>query len=304
MRSILRLMRKAAIEDDVDKLYQLPLEEFTAARNLLAKQAGGAGADIRALQKPPLPAWAVNQVFWRRRPVYEALVNAASALRAAHTSVLSGKRVDLRTVGKEHEEALEAALKAALAELAEAGHPATDATRHAIATTLRGLPAEEPPGRLARTLQPGGFEMLSGIPVRSTTGSKPTPPQPKPSTPARGEKRSDAEIKALARAREALASATRALKTAEHNASREEFEAARAARDVDKAARDIKAAREQVKEAQQALDEAERGAATAEQKRASAQRRAQEAAAALSKAQDLMREAERNIETLSKPNTR
>jgi hypothetical protein len=283
-------MRKAAIEDDVDKLYQLPLDQFTAARNLLAKQAGGAGDDIRALQKPPLAAWAVNQVFWKNRPVYDTLVKAALALRAAHRSVLSGKRADLRAVGQEHEEALEAALKTALKELAETGHPATDTTRQAIATTLRGLPAEEPPGRLARTLQPGGFEMLSSIPLRPADVSKAAAPKRASRTPHR--KKSEADTKA------------RAMKMAEHNASREEFEAARAARDVDKAARDVKAAREQIEEAQRVLDEADRAAAAAERKRETAQRRAQEAEAALSKAQARVREAERDLETRVKADSR
>jgi hypothetical protein len=149
-------MPATSLEPEVDKLYQLPLEEFTAARNALAKDAGADRHEIRSLQKPPVPAWAVNQLYWKRRPVYDALIEAASTLRTAHKAVLSGKRTDLRAAGKEHEDAIENALKAALALLIESGNPATDATKQAIATTLRGLPSEEPPGRLTRTLQPGG----------------------------------------------------------------------------------------------------------------------------------------------------
>ena len=51
------------IDEQIDKLYQLPLDEFTSARNALAKEAGPAAAEVRALQKPPLAAWAPNILF-------------------------------------------------------------------------------------------------------------------------------------------------------------------------------------------------------------------------------------------------
>ena len=134
------------------RLYQLPLDEFTAARNALAKASGAAAAEIRALQKPPVAAWAINQVYWRGRPAFHALTAAAAALRAAHTAVVTGKKADLRAAGKAHEDALEAVVKLAIAILRDAGQPATDATRQAIATTLRALPAStDPPGRLTQS---------------------------------------------------------------------------------------------------------------------------------------------------------
>jgi hypothetical protein len=49
----------------IDELYQLPLDEFTAARNALAKSTGD--ASIKKLEKPSLSAWAVNQLFWHQR---------------------------------------------------------------------------------------------------------------------------------------------------------------------------------------------------------------------------------------------
>jgi hypothetical protein len=301
-------MAASKMDAEIDTLYQLPLDDFTAARNALAKQAGSAGSDIRALQKPPIPAWAVNQVYWRNRPTYEALIDAATALRTAHASVLSGRKADLRSVGKNHEEALESALKSALDILQESGHPATDATRQAIATTLRGLPAEEPPGRLARTLQPGGFEMLSGIPVRAAPAAngriekaaRGSPPasatskrEPKPP------KLTAAETQAIARARDALTTAGRALKAAEHAARREEFEAARAGRDAEKAAREVQSTREQLESAQQAFEDAESQAAAAVKRSDAARRRADEAESALSAAQDSIHDAEREIERIS-----
>jgi hypothetical protein len=55
------------LDDDVDRLYQLPLNEFTGARNELAKGAGSRAPEIRKLAKPPVAAWAVNQLYWNDR---------------------------------------------------------------------------------------------------------------------------------------------------------------------------------------------------------------------------------------------
>jgi hypothetical protein len=297
----------SSLESEVDKLYQLPLEAFTAARNALAKEAGADRNEIRSLQKPPVPAWAVNQLYWKRRPVYDALIDAASTLRTAHKAVLSGKRTDLRAASQEHEDAIENALKAALALLIESGNAATDATKQAIATTLRGLPSDEQPGRLTRTLQPGGFEALAGIPVRPISEGGRPKAAPRAAAPARREPESPKtteDTKALTKAREALTTATRALKLAEHTARREEFEAARAAREVEKAEREVDNAKEEVEAAKQALEAAERGAAKIRKARETAVKRSKDADAALAAAQAEVRAAERDVERLSKGRSR
>ena len=302
-------MPPSDIDQEIDKLYQLPLDEFTAARNALAKGAGGAAGDVKGLQKPPVAAWAVNQLYWHRRAEYDALVEAAETLRAAHKAVLSGKGADLRAASKEHEEALEAALKATLAVLQESGNPATDATKGAIATTLRGLPASEPPGRLSRVLQPGGFEMLAGVPVREAPPLKARAAGRDKSSPAERRDRdaakpTPADSKALARAREAVASATRDLKLAEHAAKREEFEAARAGREVEKSARTVEAAQTELETAQRALEEAERGAEAASRKREAADRRARETDTALAGARARLADAEKTVADLSRSGKR
>ncbi len=152
-----------ALEAEIDALFQLPPAEFTAARNSLAKGAGGQAAAIKALTKPPIAAWAVNQLYWKDSERYEALIDAANEVRKTHRAVIEGRKADLRSAGREHELALDAALKSTMALLKDAGQPATDATKHAVLNTLRALPADEPPGRLTRTLSPGGFEMLAGV---------------------------------------------------------------------------------------------------------------------------------------------
>src|SRR5215467_583167 len=69
-----RDMPARLLDAEIDRLYQLPLDEFTAARNVLAKQAGGEAGRVRALGKPSVPAWIVNQLYWRDRKVWDALV--------------------------------------------------------------------------------------------------------------------------------------------------------------------------------------------------------------------------------------
>jgi len=276
------MARAQKSESPLDRLYQLPLSDFVSARNALAKESGADAAEIRALQKPSVPAWAVNQLYWHRRDVYDDLIAAARDLRATHDATLSGKRADLRGASRAHEEAVDAALKATLALLEQNGQPVTEATKQAIGTTLRGLPADEPPGRLTRQLQPRGFEMFSG----SLPGGTIRPAAPPPridrtaSAPAGRQTRTDRtqDRERLTALREAMTVATRDARLAEQAARREEFESARAAREADKARQRVEIASETLREAQAALDTATREAKAAEEASATAQDRAERAA--------------------------
>ena len=265
-------------DPEIDRLYQLPLNEFTAARNALAKAKG---PEVRSLEKPPVPAWAVNQLYWQRRPEYDALVEASEAARRTHKTVLAGRGGDVRAATRVHDQALDSALKSTLALLEEAGHPVTDATRQSIVTTLRALPSDDPPGRLARVLQPGGFEMLSGFSIAG--GGRVPAAKPAARTPARENAAKEkpaktaADAKALARAREVVTARTRELRQAEHIAKREEFDAARAAREADKVERRVAEARAAFEAAREALEEAEAEVPPAARAREAAARRAEQA---------------------------
>lgn len=262
---------------DVDHLYQLPLDEFTAARNQLAKGAGKNAAAIRALVKPPLAAWAVNQLYWRNRRTWEALVEAAENLRRANKAVLAGRSGDVRAAGTVHDEAVQDALKATVDLVSQSGHPVTDATRQAILNTLRAVPADEPPGRLTRALMPGGFEMLAGLTItkaaKESKDTKDAKDTKEPKAPV-----ARAEVKALTQAREAAASADRALKDAEQAVRRHEFEIARATRDEERAERAVEQARAALDEAKEGLARAEREQSEAGARRAAAEQAAKNAA--------------------------
>jgi len=267
---------------DIDRLYQLPLDEFTSARNALAKGSANA-AEIRALTKPPVAAWAVNQLYWRDRRAWDALVDAAENLRRANKAVLAGKSGDVRAAGAAHDAAVQDALKATLAQLAEGGHPVTDATRQSILNTLRALPADERPGRLTRALQPGGFEMLAGLSItaraaKETKGAKDAKARKEPPTPSKEDAR------ALTAAREAAAAADRALTEAEQAVRRHEFEIARATRDEERAGRAVEQARGDLEAAKHALAAAEREQKAAGDRRDGAEEAAKKAATSVTSA--------------------
>lgn len=272
----------------IDELFQLPLNEFTAARNALAKRAGKDGADIRALAKPPVAAWAVNQLYWKDRDRYDDLVRAAVEMRKAHTSVIEGKRADLRTAGREHELAIAAALEGTIGLLQQDGQAVTEATRQAILNTLRALPSTDQPGRLTRTLTPGGFEMLAGIAAAPAASGKPRPaPAAPPGRPraAAGTAAADARAaREAAKLREEKAAAERAIRDADQRARQAEFEVARTRRDAAKAEKRLEQARQAFEEARQEVSEAERDAERAAKARAAAEKRSEEAAAALDRA--------------------
>lgn len=276
------------LESEIDRLYQLPLSEFTAARNALAKKAGGSdAARIKTLAKPPVAAWAVNQLYWQHGDVWNDLIAAAENARKVHRAVLAGRSGDVRAAGKVHEEAVERALKTTMSLLAKTEHPATDATRHAVATTLRALPGNEAPGRLTQSLQPAGFEMLSGLPIAPGPPRAPRPaPEPPAAKKAGAPPAPKVDAKALTKARHDAASTARALRDAETAARREEFERVRTEKEEKRAEEAVDKAREAVARAEADLESAQRAAQQAMQMRKAAAKRAGDAQEALADARD------------------
>jgi hypothetical protein len=115
------------METKLDELYRLPLEEFTRARNTFAKTLQGDARRVAAsLIKPSLPCWAINQLYWKDRPTYKALVDAAEKLRAAHRSALGGENVNLRKPTEVHRAAILRATAKTLGLLEQAEGRVTD----------------------------------------------------------------------------------------------------------------------------------------------------------------------------------
>jgi hypothetical protein len=152
-----------------DELFGLAPEEFVAARDELARRLRRDGDPeaarrVKALRRPPLSAWAVNQLARGKEPSVDRLLAAGERLRAAQQAALAGgDAAELRSAAKAEREAVAGLVAAALDRLREAGHPATDATRGRVAATLHAAAASPQAGdlvrhgRLTADLDPSGF---------------------------------------------------------------------------------------------------------------------------------------------------
>ena len=158
----------SGLDSKIDDLYRQPLAEFTAARNALAKTLKGEDAKrVRALPKPTVVPWAVNQVYWHARPAFDRVVKSGERLRAAQIASLEGRRADVRAASDAHRQAVGEAVKEAerLSRDRESAPPADALMRTFEALSLLSdLP--ESPGRMTKALQPAGFEALAGVTPR------------------------------------------------------------------------------------------------------------------------------------------
>lgn len=214
------------LDDRIGQLYQLPLDEFTAARNALAREAGDRAAEVKKLAKPNLAAWTVNQLYWRERDAYDAVIEAAATMRAAYKQMLAGRSTDVRGAEERHERALLDAKQAARRILEAGGHSNPDAVMMPVTETLDALPGDEPPGRLTRPLRRLGFNVLEGLPISAKAGparskttsaaAKETIRQPS----ARQRRTTDAEERELEMTRERLRFAESAEREAEASLAR------------------------------------------------------------------------------------
>ena len=114
-----------------------PLSEFTAARNALAKTLSGDEAKrVRALAKPTVVPWAVNQVYWHARAAYDRLMKSGERLRKAQIAALEGRSADVRAASEAHRHAIAEAVAEAERLAASAGSkPGADA----LARTFEAL---------------------------------------------------------------------------------------------------------------------------------------------------------------------
>src|SRR5687767_10506813 len=177
--------RTAELEPEIDTLFQLPLAEFTAARNTLASRLkkDGRGEDaerVKGLAKPPASAWAVNQLFWRHRRDIDTLMAVGERFRKAQAAQLAGKSSDMRALLNERRDALSVLMKHASAILRDSGHnPSPDMSRR-MTTTLEALatygetPGAPRAGRLTDDLDPPGFEALAALVPRGGVGKDAT----------------------------------------------------------------------------------------------------------------------------------
>jgi len=247
-----RLAVVPALDEELDRLYGLPLDEFTAARNELAtrlKKAGqdDASASVRGLKKPSVPVWIVNQLARQHPDEVHALVETGRRLRSAQQDALRGRGSEaLRQAAAEERDAVRRLTAEADRLLKENGRPATQQTIERVAQTLRAA-AVEPgaadllgAGRLADEVESAGFDAIAAIappPRRGAKKSKRTAP-------------SAAERRQLERERRSLETRVGRLEHAADQATREAERAQQAADDsrarADQAHAELDAARQEL----------------------------------------------------------
>ena len=92
---------------ETQKLYGLPLSQFTAARNARAKALKKSdpelAAAVAALPKPSVAAGALNELVHEDPSEVRALVQSGKRLRQAQEAAVTGKKgADLNEAIKEH----------------------------------------------------------------------------------------------------------------------------------------------------------------------------------------------------------
>jgi hypothetical protein len=219
--------------DETDRLYELPLEEFTAARNALAKETGDVA--IKQLKKPTVPAWAVNQLARRREVDMRRLLRAGEKLETAQKEALSGGSQSAFERARSDERDAVRLLRTAAGEvLREGGHPASDQSLERIAQTLHAGAATEDgrallrAGRLTDDIEPQGFDAFAAM------AGQIAPPQREPKPKAeRG--RSAAEKRRAEKAREEADAARAAAREAKARLDEAERELAKLRREAERA---------------------------------------------------------------------
>jgi hypothetical protein len=257
-----------APDDPVDRLYGLPLDAFVGERDGLAKQLRAAGQRdeanaVKALKKPSVAAWAVNQALRTQSKAARELWNAGDALAAAQEAILAGKGsgADLRAATERERAAVEPLVDAARGLLTASGGDLSEVTIERVRQTLHAgaidpdAREEVASGRAVRERAPqglfGGGVAEAPAPRARKAEAAPVKRGSKADAPAKRDSKADAAAK-----REA--------------AKREREEAARERKEA--------AARERArKAAQQRVDKAEKALATAEQRTADAAERLEQA---------------------------
>ena len=160
---------------DVDELYGLPLDRFTPERNALARELRNLGerergAEVAALRKPSVAAWAVNQLARTQKRAIGELFEAGDGLRAAQDAVLAGRgdASSLRAAVERERQAVESLIGSAGGLLSWDGQELSPTIIDRVADTLHAAALEDDAraflrdGRLERELRHVGLGMAAG----------------------------------------------------------------------------------------------------------------------------------------------
>ena len=302
---------KNKLEDEIDALFTLPLAEFTGARNTLAarlkkEKRADEAERVKLLAKPPVSAWAVNQIYWNHRDEFDQLIATGKRFHSAQASRSAAKAANMRDSLEERRAALVQLSDLATELLQDAGHNPSQDTLRRVTTTLEALstyallPDGPTPGRLTQDVDPPSFELLASLISGSTTTASAAPAARSKSAPvpAASQQKSTAAADArkirqakIAEAKVLLQEAKKALIDARANVQSSEAAQKKASADAKETEKYKRAAEERLQRATAVSEAAARRAQTAAAE-------AQEAAKAFDAAKRSVDEATKELESL------
>jgi hypothetical protein len=218
------------LDKEIDRLYGLPLDRFTEARDTRVKElrSGGereAADHVKKARKPTSAAWVANQLARTERMNVRALLTAGEQLREGQAELMrSGEPDGLRRAEESERRAIIALMDAAR-DLADG-----DPTLRKLESTLRAAAIDPEArdllerGRLTKELTASGFG-LAGMPAPTKRSRAPAKSQ-KPDQAAERRKRE------LAEARAALQEAQKRARAAEREAEKARKEVSKAEEQV------------------------------------------------------------------------
>ena len=254
-------------DDELDELFRVKPEEFTALRTSLAaaaKQRGDAAAAkrISATRKPTTAAWIVNLLALRNTDARQALTDLGERLRAAHAA-MDGDRI--RELSAEQRKLVDELARAAF-DAGELTEPPAGLRDDVTGTLQAAIADPDVAARLGRLTKAerwtgfGGFGDTAPV-FTDSRRSKATAEPQAPQKPAEDQPRDD-NLEAARQQREtasaALAAAERAKAEADDALSERQAERATARLRRDDA-------RNRLQEAERQLDAAEDACENAKQ---------------------------------------
>ena len=200
--------------DELDELYEVKPEEFTALRTKLAaaaKQRGDVDTakQISAARKPTTAAWVVNRLALRDQNTRTRLAGLGERLKDAHAA-MDGEAI--RALSAEQRRLVDDVARAAFEE-AELADP-TAALRDDVTATLQAAIADPDVasrlGRLTKAERWSGFGEFGDTAMVFTATRKATGRKQPAEQPKRDDKRNDKRADKRENARAAVAAAERA----------------------------------------------------------------------------------------------
>lgn len=172
-------------DEAVARLHQAPLGDFVEERKRLGKELKAAGDKegsqrLLKMPRPPISAWAVNQLYWTEQDLFESMLSSARRVRDGDLSA-----------GARHRDTIADLRDRAAELLTKGGHGAADATLRRIATTLSAIAATggfdpDPPGALGADRDPPGFEAMNiALPIKPPPHERAPAPKEAPRDDAR-----------------------------------------------------------------------------------------------------------------------